>query len=86
MAQLAHFSPYIFGPTFTAADCAAYMHFFNIRITTEKFYAENVLDRFFSGLAAYIQLMESRPHLLRVLAEREVALAAFLELDVKYDG
>lgn len=86
VAQLAHFSPYIFGPNFTAADCAAYMHFLNIRITTQNIYGENALERFFPDLAAYLQLMESRPHMQRVLAERETALAAFLELNVSYDG
>lgn len=86
VAQLAHFSPYIFGPSFTAADCAAYMHFLNIRITTENIYGENILDRTFPRLAEYLQLMESRPHLQKVMAEREAALAAFLALDVQYDG
>ena len=86
VAQLSHFSPYIFGPVFTVADCAAYMHFLNIRITTQKIYGEDILDRYFPGLTGYIQLMNSRPHLQKVMAEREVALAAFLELDVKYDG
>jgi glutathione S-transferase len=86
VAQLSRFSPYIFGPAFTAADCAAYMHFLSIRITTQNIYGGNTLDRFFPGLAAYLQLMESRPHLQRVLAERETALAAFHELDVRYDG
>ncbi|MEO8136986.1 MAG: glutathione S-transferase [Betaproteobacteria bacterium] len=86
VAQFSHFSPYIFGPTFTAADCVAYMHFLSIRITTQNIYGENVLDRFFPGLAAYIQQMESRPHLQTVLAGREAALATFVKLDVRYDG
>ncbi|MEO8304391.1 MAG: glutathione S-transferase [Betaproteobacteria bacterium] len=86
VAQLSHFSPYIFGSSLSAADCAAYMHFLSIRITTQNIYGENILDRFFPALAAYIQLMESRPHLKKVLAERETALAAFRELDVSYDG
>jgi len=86
VAQLSHFSPYIFGPAFTAADCAAYMHFLYIQITTSKIYGENMLDRFFPGLPGYMQLMDTRPHLQKVLTEREAALVAFLKLDVKYEG
>jgi len=86
VARLSHFSPYIFGPTFTAADCAAYMHFLYIQITTSKIYGENMLDRFFPGLPGYMQLMDTRPHLQKVLTEREAALVAFLKLDVKYEG
>ena len=33
-----------------------------------------------------MQLMDSRPHVKKVMAEREAALAAFLKLDVKYEG
>ena len=80
------FSPYIFGPAFTAADCAAYMHFMYIKITTLKIYGENMLDRYFPDMGGYVQLMDSRPHVKRVLAEREMALAAFLKLDAKYEG
>jgi len=86
VAMLCSFSPYICGPTFSAADCSAYMHFLSIRITTMKIYGENMLDRFFPGMSGYIKLMDSRPHMQQVMTEREAALAAFLELGVKYDG
>ena len=86
VAQLSHFSPYIFGPVFSAADCAAYMHFLSIKITTLKIYGENMLDRFFPDLGEYLRLMDSRPHIKKVMAEREAALAAFHKLDVKYEG
>ena len=86
VAQLSHFSPYIFGPAFTAADCAAYMHFMYIKITTLKIYGENMLDRSFPSLDEYMKLMEARPYVQMVMAEREAALAAFLKLDVKYEG
>ena len=86
VAQLSHFSPYIFGPAFSAADCAAYMHFLSIKITTLKIYGENMLDQFFPDLGEYLQLMDARPYMKKVMAEREAALAAFLKLDVKYEG
>ena len=62
------------------------MHFLSIKITTLKIYGENMLDRFFPDLGEYLQLMESRPHTKVVMAEREAALAAFLKLDVNYEG
>ena len=40
VARLSSFSPLIFGSSFTAADCVAYMHFFMIRLTTLKVYGE----------------------------------------------
>lgn len=86
VAQLSQFSPYIFGVSFTAADIAAYMHFLSIRLTTQAIYGENILDRFFPALDGYTQLMDSRPHLQKVMAERETALAVFHQLGVKYDG
>jgi len=86
VSQLSRFSPYIFGPAFTAADCAAYMHFMYIKITTLKIYGENLLDHSFPRLDEYTRLMDSRPHVKKVMAEREAALAAFLKLDVKYEG
>jgi hypothetical protein len=57
-----------------------------IKITTMKIYEENMLDRSFLGLVGYMKLMDTRPHVKKVMAERELALAAFLELDVKYEG
>ena len=86
VSQLSRFSPYIFGPAFTAADCAAHMHFMYIKITTLKIYGENLLDQSFPRLDEYTRLMDSRPHVKKVMAEREAALAAFLKLDVKYEG
>lgn len=86
VAQLSSFSPYILGSAFTAADCIAYVHFLMIRLTTEKIYGQSMLDKHFPQLPAYLQLMDSRPHIQRMLAEREAALAAFVATNVKYDG
>ena len=86
VAQLSSFSPYILGSAFTAADCIAYVHFLMIRLTTEKIYGQSMLDKHFPQLPAYLQLMDSRPHIQRMLAEREAALAAFVATNVKYEG
>ena len=86
VARLSSFSPYIFGSTFTAADCIAYVHFLMIKLTTEKIYGKNMLDEHFPELPTYLALMDSRPHIQRMLLEREAALIAFAATNVKYDG
>jgi hypothetical protein len=37
-------------------------------------------------VAAYLQLMESRPHVQTLIVDRAAAVAAFTALNVKYDG
>jgi glutathione S-transferase len=86
IARLARFSPYVFGPDFGAADCVAYVHFFMIRQTTRKVYGADMLGQFLPEAPEYMRLMESRPHVQTMMLEREAALAAFIALNVKYDG
>jgi len=86
IARLARFSPYIFGPTISAADCAAYVHFFMIRQTTLNIYGEDMLEQYIPEVEAYMQLMESRPHVQSLIVDRAAAVAAFTALNVKYDG
>ena len=86
IARLTRFSPHIFGLDFGAADCVAYVHFFMIRQTTRKVYGEDMLEQFLPEAADYMRLMESRPHVQTMMLEREAALAAFIALNVKYDG
>ncbi len=86
VAQLAQFSPYILGSTFTAADCVAYVHFLMIDQTTMKIYGENMLERYLPNVVAYMKFMDSRPPIQTMMADRDAALAAFLKLNVKYDG
>jgi len=86
VSQLSSFTPYILGTGFSAADCAAYVHLLMIRLSTERLYGANPLDTHFPRLAAYMQLMESRPHVQRMLLERERAMAAFVATNLKYEG
>ena len=86
VARLSSFTPYILGPSFSAADCVACMHFFMITQTTLKIYGADMLGRFIPALPDYIALMDDRPHVRRVMADRDSALATFVALDVKYDG
>jgi glutathione S-transferase len=85
IAALASFSPYILGP-FSAADCVASVHFTMIALATSKIYADDMVARHVPQAGAYMRLMETRPHVRRIAADRRRALAAFLALNVKYDG
>lgn len=86
VGRLASFSPYIFGASFTAADCVAYVHFLMIRQTSIKIYGEDLLERFLPHVAVYMGLMETRPHTQTMAVDRAAATAVFLALNVKYDG
>jgi glutathione S-transferase len=84
--RLSSFSPFILGPSFSAADCVAYVHFFMIRQTSQQIYSENLLERCVPKSTAYMRLMDARPHSLSTMVDRDAALAAFVALNVKYDG
>jgi len=86
VARLSKFSPFIFGPSLTAADCVAYVHFVMIRQTTLKIYGEDLLERFIPNVAKYLQVMDARPSIQSMMADREAAFAAYIQLKVKYDG
>lgn len=86
LAGLCVFSPYVAGPAFTAADCVARVHFLMIGLATERIYGENLLDRHLPALPGYLELLDQRPHFRKMLKERETALAAFVALNVHYEG
>ena len=86
IGKISKFSPYIFGSTFNAADCVAYVHFTMIKLTTQKIYNENILEQVLPGINSYMQLMETRPHIQTIMQDRLNAIKAFVSLKVKYDG
>ena len=86
VARLSSFSPFILGASFSAADCVAYVHFFMIRQTSRKVYGEDMLERCVPKSTAFMRLMDARPHSLSTMVDRDAALAAFVALNVKYDG
>lgn len=85
-ARLAKFSPFILGSEFSAADCVAYVHFTMIRLATVTIYGEDLLARLVPEAAAYMARMDERPHIRTMMADRAAATAAFIELNVPYDG
>ena len=86
MARLSAFSPFIFGPSFTAADCVAYVHFFMIRQTSMTVFGDDMLARFVPQSSVYMRMMDARPHSRSTMLDRDAALAAFVALNVRYDG
>lgn len=86
VARLASFSPFIFGPSFTAADCVAYVHFFMIRQTSMSVFDDDMLERLVPKSSAYMRMLDARPNRQSTMMDRDAALAAFVALNVKYDG
>lgn len=86
VTKISKFSPYIWGATFTAADCVAFVHFTMIQLATKKIYNENILEQVLPDINSYMQLMESRPHVQTIMQDRLNAIKAFVRLKVKYDG
>ena len=86
VAQLSLFSPYIFGAAFSAADCAAYIHFVMIKHATLKIYGEDMVARIIPKVSAYMRVMDARQHVQTMMAQRDAAITEFLKLDVKYQG
>ena len=86
VARLATFNPYVLGEVFSAADCAAYVHFLMIRLATQNIYGHDMVLAHLPQVAAYMQFIETRPHVQTIIAGRAVAMDAFIALNVKYDG
>ena len=77
VAKLAKFSPYICGAAFTAADCAAWVHFFMVGLATEKVLGVNMVVKHIPASVGYLQNLEKRPQVAKAAADRGAALAAF---------
>ncbi len=85
-ARLARFSPFIFGETFTAADCAAYVHFTMIAAVTTATFGEDMVARYIPDAPAYMRQLDARPCFQAMMAERAAATTVFRALDVHYEG
>ena len=77
LAKLVKFSPFIAGDQFTHVDCAAFVHFPLVSQATKKIYGRDMMAETFPDVADYIKLVGSRPHALKVTADREASMAAF---------
>ncbi len=77
LARLAKFSPYIAGDSYTAADCVAWLHFSMVSMASQKIYGTDLVAEHIPNVASYMQFIETRRHVQKVAADREVAMAKF---------
>ena len=68
-AQLAKFSPYVAGDTFTLADCAAIVHLPLVSSASKIIYGEDVLAAL--PVKDYLKRMGERPAVQKVQADRK---------------
>ena len=71
--QLAKFSPYVAGDTFTQADCAAFASLPLIGMATKAVFGEDALVAAQVDYKPYIKMISERPAAQRVLADRKAA-------------
>ncbi len=67
--KLAKFDPYIAGPSFTLADCAAGVHLPLVSMATKAIYGEDMLAAY--PVRDYMKLLGERPAMQRVTADRK---------------
>jgi glutathione S-transferase len=76
--QLAKFAPYVAGPEFTAADCAAWPHLPLVGLATKLVYGEDLLAAAGIDWKGYTRLVGERPAAARIVAERKAEQAKLL--------
>ena len=74
--QVAQFSPYVGGDTFTMADCAAIVHLPLVSSATKIIYGKDYLADL--PVRDYLARMAERPHVQRVNADRKTNTAEML--------
>jgi glutathione S-transferase len=74
--RLAKFGPFLAGPDFTIADCAAYVSLPLVAMTTKVIYGEDALQAAGIDWKSYIKLIEQRPSAQKVTADRKADQAA----------
>ena len=73
LAQLVRFDPYIAGPAFTQADCAACASFGVISMATQAIYGEDLLVAGGIDWKPDSKRLAERPSVQRVVADRKAA-------------
>jgi glutathione S-transferase len=69
--RLARFDPYLAGPDFTLADCAAYVSLPLVAMTSKAIYGEDALQAAGIDWKSYIKRIELRPSAQKVTADRK---------------
>ncbi len=73
LARLARFDPFIAGPAFTQADCAAWASFGVISMATMAIYGEDLLVAGGIDWKPYTKRLGERPSVQKVVADRKAA-------------
>ena len=74
--RLAKFDPYVAGPDFTIADCAAYVTLPLVAMGSKIIYGTDALQAAGIDWKSYIKLIEQRPSAQKVSADRKAEQAA----------
>lgn len=73
--QIAKFSPFVAGDSFTQADCCAFNHLPLVGMASKAIYGEDLLLAAGVDYKPYLQLIGERPAAQRVVADRKAAQA-----------
>jgi len=75
LAPMLQFSPYAAGDSFSAVDCAAWVHFPLVARATKAVYGEDLLAAALGAdrIKEYMALINSRPHAQAVANDRKLA-------------
>jgi len=74
--RLAKFAPYVAGPAFTMADCAAWPSLPLVGLAARAIYGEDLLAAAGVDWKGYARLIETRPAAMQIAAERKAEQAA----------
>ena len=72
LKALAKFSPFIAGPEFTIADCAAAVHLPLVSLSTKLAYGRDALEEL-PQMKPYLKMLSERPSVAKVNADRKAA-------------
>ena len=75
LKALAKFSPFIAGPEFTIADCAAAVHLPLVSLSTKLAYGRDALEEL-PQVKSYLKMLGQRPSVAKVNADRKAATEA----------
>jgi len=76
LGKLARFQPFITGPEFSYADCAAYAHLPVVSNASQAVLGADALASV-AGITECLKLIAARPHAQRVNVERKAGLESF---------
>ena len=75
LKALAKFNPYIAGPEFSIADCAAAVHLPLVSLSTKLAYGRDALEEL-PQMKPYLKMLGERPAIAKVNADRKAATEA----------